>query len=214
MMKRKQVFIPAVIGLSLGLMALSSPKSRLVKKWQMVPDYAAQDSLFQDQLSRIDTLTAFPPDFLKMRDRLKDMSVQEREQIPALTIDLLKSPDLETFKRKARAVMQEDKMKQDEQAKNEVVIYDFQSNGVIKMYAANKREQADTSTIWKEDLKNNTIILSPHPSLKKTGAAKDPLVLKILYLSTDSLSLSVEGKAAMGGTKPVNFIKYKGTEKK
>lgn len=206
---RKSILVLSALGVLSMAACKEGGSGKLAQKWQIVPDYKAQDSMFNAQLSSIDTMTAFPAEFEMMKEQMAKMKPEELKQIPAETIEMLKTTNLDSFKMKARASMMDGKKKQDEMEKNRVVVYDFQANGIVKMYATDNLNQVDTSTGWKEDAKTKEILLFMNPSAAAgANIPKDTMKFKILHLSGDSLSIKAEGKDVMPNMKPMNFKKF------
>ncbi|RQO29792.1 hypothetical protein DBR32_14505 [Taibaiella sp. KBW10] len=206
---RKSILVLSALGMLSMAACKEGGSGKLAQKWQIVPDSKTQDSMFKAQLTSIDTMTAFPAEFEMMKEQMAKMKPEELKQIPAETVEMLKTTNLDSFKMKARASMLEGKKKQDEMEKTRVVVYDFQANGLVKMYATDNLNQVDTSTGWKEDAKKKEILLFMNPSAANgANIPKDTMKFKILHLSGDSLSIKAEGKEVMPNMKPMNFKKF------
>lgn len=206
---RKSILVLSALGMLTMAACKNGGSGQLAQKWQIVPDTQAQDSMYQAQLKNIDTLTAFPPEFEMMKEQMAKMKPEELQQIPAETIEILKTSSLDSFKVKARASIMESKKKQDELEKTRSIVYDFQKNGIVKMYATDNLAQVDTSTGWKEDAKNKQILLYMNPNMANgANLPKDTMKFKVLHMSGDSLSIKAEGKDLMPNMKPMNFKKF------
>lgn len=206
---RKSILVLSALGMMTMAACNKGGSGNLAQKWQIIPDYKTQDSMYQAQLKGIDTMTAFPAEFAMMKEQMAKMKPEELQQIPAETIEMLKMTNLDSFKMKARASMIENKKKQEELEKTRAIVYEFQKNGIVKMYATDNLAQVDTSTGWKEDAKNKEILLYMNPNMANgANLPKDTMKFKILHISGDSLSIKAEGKDIMPNMKPMNFKKY------
>lgn len=211
-MTQQKYVIPAAIGMmAIALMAMKEPKrSNLAQQWQIVPDYKSQDSIYLAELKGIDTLSAFPPEFVMMREQLAKMTPEDIAQISAETVEVLKMTNLDSFKMKARTYIIKNKKQQDELEKTRANVYDFQQNGIVKMFATDKPEDVDTSTGWKEDVKKKEILLYMNPNMETASGnlPKDTIRFQILHLSSDSLSIKALETNFIHNAKPMNFKKY------
>lgn len=207
------LLIPGMIALSLALMSQKAPKpSRLAQQWKIVTDYQERDAAFQEQLHRIDTMTRFPEEIIKMQELLKELDKEELDQVPAETLAILRIKDLKQFKEMARAKVLEGQKKEIALDKIRDVIYDFQENGIIKMYSTDDPAAIDTSTGWKEIVSRKEILMFQNPALQDKEHPNDTFVCKILYRSADSLSIKATGKNVLPDIKPMNFRRYESIE--
>lgn len=215
---RKVVLALSALGM-IGFAACKGGSGDINHQWKVVIDQsevAKRDSMYREQLKSIDTMTTFPEDVLAMKKEMERMPADSLATLPAELVDLLKSTNIEEFKTKMKASSTEMKHNEDSMMANRVVVFDFQKSGVLKRFASDKANEADTSTMFKYDKAKKKIIMFGNPALFKDEMAKDSVVFEVLYLGNDSMSLKIDPsstKGAQPNMKPMNFKRYEAEKK-
>ncbi|OJV52868.1 MAG: hypothetical protein BGO31_03690 [Bacteroidetes bacterium 43-16] len=215
---RKTIIVIGLLGVASLTACKGGGSGNISQKWEVVYDNSGRDSAFNAQLQSVDTMTAFPPDFIEMKAELAKMKPDSIATLPPEVVEMLKIEDLPTLKAKIKENLMDGKKQQDSLEAKRSVIYDFQKNGVLKMYASDMPDQmVDTSTKYTADMKAKKLFLFANQAIVKGEMANDTVTFDILHISGDSLSLKVDPKskgAAGPNIKPMAFKLYKEEKKK
>lgn len=217
---RKTIIAISLLGVASLTACKGGGSGNISQKWEVVYDNTARDSAFNAQIQSVDTMTAFPPDFIEMKAELAKMKSDSVSTLPPEVVEMLKIEDLSTLKAKIKENLMVGKKQQDSIEAKRSVIYDFQKNGVLKMYASDMPDQmVDTSTKYTADVKAKKLFLFANQAVVKGGEmANDTITFDILHLSGDSLSLKVDPKSkgisGPSSIKPMAFRLYKEEKKK
>ena len=191
----------------------------IVNQWKVTVDkseIAQRDSIYNEQLKSIDTMTTFPEDIMNMKKEMAKMPKDSLATLPAELVELLSINDIEAFKTKMKSTSEEMKRSEDSMIANRVVVFDFEKSGVLKRFASDDPSKADTSTMYHYDKSKKKIYMFGNPALFKDERAKDSVVFEVIYLSGDSMSLKIDPtstKNPQPTMKPMNFKRYEGAKK-
>lgn len=209
-MKKNILVLSAIAVLSLAA-GQKYELAQLTKKWQLVIDpyeFAKIDSIYQEGIRQIDTITVFPQEIYD----LKGLPVDSLDQYNYDLIDLVQCKNVEELKAKMKASLAITKQQEDSLMSNMIVVFDFEKRGVIRRIIANRADLTDTSLGFRLDKKSNSVVFYSSSTDDLDGTTKDSGYCDILYLDDDSLSLKIDSKRTtrvFSDLRPMNFIRFK-----
>ena len=211
-MKKSALLLTAFVILSIAA-GQKYELAQLTKRWQLIVDpyeFEKIDSLYQEGLQQIDTITIFPQEIYE----LKSLTMDSLEQYPPDILALMGCNDVDELKAKMKESLYEIKQKEDSVLRNMVVVYDFEKTGVIRRFIPNRADLTDTSVSFHYDKSKNRVVFFANPK-DYNHTKKDSGFCEILYLDDDSLSLKIDTKRTIGvisELKTMNFIRFKEEE--
>lgn len=187
-MIRKYVLSIASFGLLLSAASCgekATDANKIAQKWQMTIAQSSYDSALNVQLGNVDTITSIPEEVTKMYNlpsNLDSAKAFMKEQI------------------KTGMNSQREQMMQ--------TIYDFQKDGLVKVYSLKGETPPDTSNHY--IVKDKQLLLTQKNPMDPT-AKVDTLHFDIITLTSDSLTFKVNDAKvpAEQATQPLTFVVYK-----
>lgn len=208
---------------ALGLASLSLTKQGeidfLTKKWKVVMDkteLAQRDSMFQQQLKSIDTMTVFPEEILEMKKQMAFMPADSVATLPVDLVYLVNSADLDEFKVRMKKTAIQMNRSEDSTMRSRVVVFEFEKSGVLKRFESEKPEEADTSTLYTYNSSKRILSMFANPAVFGDELPGDTVSFNVLYLDNDSMSIRIDPtktEVSQHNMKPMNFVSYKQEER-